>query len=451
MDKVLFRHQNKEASIPLVIPTTVECNTSEDTILANVLHNSKRNLHWVSRTPAHERVAILCGSGPSIGENIRELRRLRGDIFALNNAANWLHKQGLLADYQIIMDAQPRTVELLGPAKIHLLASMVDPALFDACPDAWLWHSTHGDLMVDEVEGFPRRDEDYCLIGSGITVGNTSLPLLYAMGYRKIHIFGMDSCHKGTASHVLHQSINDGDPCTIVEFMGREYVSSFTMKLQADNFMQRAVALRDAGCAITLHGDGYLQDIWRATQAVSTERGKYSVMWSFDQYRAFSPGEVVAEVFVRVADPKPGQTVIDAGCGTGRGGKQIERLSGASVHYVDFAENCGDTKLLPFTLCDMSWDQLPQGDFVFCADVMEHIPPMDVERTMANICAAAPRVFFQISLVPDAMGDLIGAKLHLSVHPAWWWLKRVSDHGKVAFFKDEGETVLIYLDNSRGE
>lgn len=434
--------------MPLVIPAGVECNTSQDKILANVLQNSRRPNKWLGRSPAHGRTAILCGSGPSISDCVRQIRKLRrnphADIFALNNAARWLYDEGFMIDYQVIMDAQPRTADLIGAAETYLFASMVDPSLFDAVPEAILWHSTHGDLMVDEQEGFPKRNEDYCLIGSGITVGNTSLPLLYAMGYRDIHIFGMDSCHRGKHAHVVHQSINDGDPCTVVEFMGREYICSFTMKLQADNFMQRATALKDGGCKIQMHGEGYLQALWRATQGPLDEKTKYEIMWSMPEYRECgSPGEVSAADFVRIARPKLGEVVLDLGCGPGRGGQAIKKLCGCDIVYVDIAKNCAAPQ--PFIECDMSAQELPKGDFGYSADVLEHIPPEHMDMVLSNIARAAPYSFHRISLLDDVKGILIGHKLHLSVHDAKWWMEKLSLFGKVLFFHDFDTVAYFYV------
>ena len=65
----------------------------------------------------------------------------------------------------------------------------------------------------------------------------------------------------------------------------------------------------------------------------------------------------------------------------------------------------------------------PKGRFngVICTDVMEHIPPADVEAVITNIMASGEKVFFQISTLPDSFGELIGMRLHLTVEPHEWW------------------------------
>ena len=450
MDQILLTRHNPGAELPLVISARVECNTSDMQILANVLANSRRDLQWIKRCEPHERVAVICGSGPSIAYCAGDLWRMRDSkahIFALNNAANWLYKaHEIVPDYQVIMDAQPRTTELIGPARTHLFASMVDPALFDMVPNPVLWHSTHGDLMVDEQEGFPQHDDDYCLIGSGITVGNTCLPLVYAMGYRTIHVFGMDSSHRGTQGHVMHQPINDGDPWLTVKLDGREFVCSFTMKLQAINFIPRARQLEAAGCKIHMHGDGYLPTLWRSTERALTEQEKYRQMWSQSEYSITSPGEQIAHRFVQLAQPKPGDVVADLGCGTGRGGWAIKAMTGCSVLYVDFVDHCVHNANGSFVQADLTQPIPLSADISYCCDVMEHIPPEQVDAVLENVCNVAPRAFFQISLIPDDMGELIGQKLHLSVHEADWWLQKLEFYGRILHWEDHGNSAIFYLE-----
>ena len=50
------------------------------------------------------------------------------------------------------------------------------------------------------------------------------------------------------------------------------------------------------------------------------ERNKYERMWSFPQYRGWSPGFDAAPVAYRTMQCKEGETLIDMGCGTGRAG-----------------------------------------------------------------------------------------------------------------------------------
>lgn len=256
--------QNPHASKPLRVPLTVDCNTSEERVLANVLKNSRHIRRWVKTLPPHDGIAVLCGGGPSLGDSLLEIPKLRGKVFACNGAAKYLHDRGIKADYQVIMDAKPETASLVGPAKDHLFASQVDPKCFRKKPSATLWHASYGSVLVDEQDGFPKHGDEYAIIGASISVGNTALILLYALGYRTIHVFGMDSSHRDGSGHAYRQAMNDEDPCTIVEFKDRSYVCSVTMALQAEYFMERARQLKAEGVNLIVHGSGLLPDMFNS-------------------------------------------------------------------------------------------------------------------------------------------------------------------------------------------
>ena len=423
--------RNPDTSMPLTLNIKVICNTTLDEIQSNVITNSTNVKTWIKKCEPNDKTLLICGSGASIAENLDLIRKMKdegAEIWGLNNCSNWLFSKGLECDQQVIMDAQEQTNSLLGMAKGHLFASQVHPSLFELCPDAVLWHATWGNKAVDEFEGFPLHDDEYCLIGSSITVGNTSLVLAYAMGYRNMHLFGYDSSHTGTEGHVVHQAMNDGDPLSIVKFGEREFTSSLTMKLQAENFMERAYALKQGGCEIEVHGDGLLPYMYQSMSKTIDEQTKYEQMWNLPMYRVSSPAERIIDSFLEVFEPK-GQ-IIDYGCGCGRAAVKVAK-TGLNVLLLDFAENSRDEEArgLPFQMQDLSRPIPYKGDYGYCIDVMEHLPPEQVSQTIVNIMNSSPRVFWQISTVTDTMGAIIGQELHLTVMPHSWWKRQFTSMG----------------------
>lgn len=448
-------HQNPGAEMPLVLPLHVICNTSDEEIYANIRVNSRRPGKWQQLIEAHEDVAILCGSGPSLADSlvaVRALQEAGGKVFAMNGAAAYLAAQGIYPDYQVIVDAREETAQLVGPARHHLFASQVHPACFGKALGAIVWH-----LQVGGIEDhFPEYGNDYCLIGGAASVGNCATCLAYSMGYRNLQVFGYDSSYKGDDSHAFHQAMNLGEPCASVRFGDKDYICSLTMKLQAEKFQETARALESYGCAIAVHGEGLLPDMWRAPQEQLAEHEKYERMWQFQDYRQVAPGELVAEQFVTLAGIKPSDVVIDFGCGTGRGAKRVHELTGCSFILVDFTENSLDTAVLD----DTSWytrlrhdlsepfTALTGGGHGFCTDVLEHIPPEQVDAVITNVMGAARRVFFQISLVDDQCGVLIGHPLHLSVHDADWWFSAFRRLGyAVDYVASNDSNAVFYVTN----
>ncbi len=176
------------------------------------------------------------------------------------------------------------------------------------------------------------------------------------------------------------------------------------------------------------------------------EREKYERMWAHSQYREVAPGETTAFLFMDIAKPALGAEVIDFGAGTGRGALMLA-IRGCKVHMLDFADNCLDqdvkdalstqSHVLQFSLHDLNRKPSITSQYGYCTDVMEHIPPENVDRVLKNILRASQHVFFQIACEDDVCGRLIGEPLHLSVHPYAWWLEKLQELGAVVHWSQD--------------
>ena len=184
------------------------------------------------------------------------------------------------------------------------------------------------------------------------------------------------------------------------------------------------------------------------------EAVKYGALWERPEYRAVSPGESLAQLFLSQAHPAPGAEVIDFGCGTGRGGLMLAVLGGMKVAMVDFVRNCLDADIqemlttqahaLRFVKADLEQPLPIAAPYGFCCDVMEHIPEMRVGRVLDNILKAAQHVFFSISTTTDRCGTLIGQDLHLTVHDYHWWLQKFNQRDCVIHWSQEQEGVCFF-------
>jgi hypothetical protein len=416
------------------------CNTNDETLFKNIEINSKRNLPWVKSVPEHDGHAVIVGGGPSLADcldTIKWRQSLGQKIFALNNAGRYLLDRGIEVDYQVIVDARPHNANFTGFGNTGLYASQCDPSVFDMAAlsqDVILWHP-----VIDDWE--PEFEGEYAQIGGGTTVGLSAMCLAYTMGYRKLHLFGYDSSHR-EAGHAYRQPENDKEPECQVSAYGKTWTCSLAMARQAELFPEVANNLIELGCVITMDGDGLLPTAFRHMwSAPISEKDKYQAMWELPSYSTVSPGELIAPLFCAVAKPMPHELVIDFGCGSGKGGKRIKEIANCRVNLVDFAENCCENILI----ADLSKRMSIVGNYGFCADVMEHIPPDQVDDVIKNICDCVDYAFFQISLVPDRMGALIGQTLHLSVHPFEWWKEKLQGYGTLTFSEDHGDSAVFYL------
>lgn len=434
-------------------------NTDDEVIAANIHANSRRNLPWIKSIAQHDGEAVIVGGGPSIIDDVEDIRwraSLGQKVFALNNAAQFLVAHDIYPDYQVIVDARPFNSRFLGYAKHNLLASQCDPVVFDtAGSNTSLWHAADDD--IEKLESlFPDDYPAYAMITGGTTVGLSAMTLVYALGYRKLHLYGYDSSHRSGNRHAYPQPENSSIAECKMTVFGKTFDTSIAMAHQAEVFPQLCDILIDNGCLITVHGDGLIPWIVREMpkhpKEIMTEQEKYQAMWAQDGYRAHSPGEECASLFLNLATPKPESLIYDFGCGTGRAGRRIGWH--CRVVMFDFAENCLDAEIKealddrfvfqPYDLVKSSVVE-PKADYAYCTDVLEHIPPADVDAALNNVCGSAKKAFLQISLVPDNMGVLIGQPLHLSVHSFDWWKDKLQQYGTIEYSENHGHTAIFYL------
>lgn len=450
MAELHIRHRNEGTTQPLIIPVSVLTNTPAEKLFSHIRENSKNCRTWIKQLPAHGGVALLCGSGPSLRHDILDIRTRQADgakVFALNVASRYLNERGILPDYQVMIDAKEESISLIGPAKQHLFGATVDPKCFEVKPDAHLFQmQVDDDDLQNDIDAL--APHEYSMMSTAVSVGLVTMIVAFVLGYRKLHFYGYDSSHENNESHVVRQKMNDVVACMNVTFCGKEYIASLPMKLQAERFMQIANLLKAEGCELNMHGTGLLPDMYRAPDDKLSEKEKYHRMWSMLSYRQDSPAERIVDTILDQL--KPTGRVIDFGCGTGRAGARIA-AKGHDVVLVDFASNCRDEEAagLPFVELDLSEPMPLREEFGYCIDVMEHIPPDQVDDVIRNIMASASKVFFQISTVSDRMGAMIGKSLHLSVHPHKWWREKFAALGFFVSWQEMQDIASSFLVNRK--
>lgn len=247
-----------------------DCNTPDETLFEHARHAITLGLPVVRMEEAHQVPAIMVGGGPSAGDKeqldaIRLLQANGGKIFALNNAAAMLRSQGITPDFQILIDARESNKRFVadGNAEHILIASQCHPTTFEAAMKSPSKVSVYHPLITG-LEAIVGKDQ--CFIGGGTTVGLTGMCLVFAMGYRKYHVFGFDCCNRGQATHAYLQPENEGQETLQVAVNNRVFSASLTMVSQLEKFQVLAPHLTELGCHIELYGDGLLQHVYKTTR-----------------------------------------------------------------------------------------------------------------------------------------------------------------------------------------
>lgn len=416
------------------------CNVDRETIRAQLRVNIERDLPWLDCVPAHGGELAIVAGGPSLAHYWPQIHG-QDAVLSTNGTYGFLLDRGIVPDYWMLLDARLENIDFLRNVSLttqHYLAAQCHPAIYDRLiqQDATvlLYLTTLPDTL--EMTAHIKRTKVQ-LAGVVGTVGTKALAMGFALGYRKFHLYGYDSSY-AESHHAYPQPLNDASQ-TIEVFLGdKRYVTTPSFAHQATEFPGFASEMAQFhGCEITLHCDGLLPDLVAQgneegkTPLKIREQAKYQEMWSHDGYRDFAPGERYADQAIAALGMVPGDSVIDFGCGTGRGAAAL-KSAGMVVTAVDFAGNCLDIEALHLDFRQECLWELPDtliADYGYCTDVMEHIPLEKVDAVLAGIARCCRYgAFFNISTTDDNCGRLVGRKLHMSILTAGAWATALRRH-----------------------
>lgn len=177
----------------------------------------------------------------------------------------------------------------------------------------------------------------------------------------------------------------------------------------------------------------------------ATETRRYELVWdSLPTYGDHSPGMLVLPMFLDlVGTTALPASVVDLGCGSGRVGVALS-AQGFDVTLADLTPQglSPEAKALPFkTVC--VWHGLRRQlgvsylDYVFCVDVLEHVPEALTMLAVDQMLRVAEGgVFLGVALVPDEFGVQVGETLHQTVKRFVWWRDMLRELGTVHDARD---------------
>jgi SAM-dependent methyltransferase len=177
------------------------------------------------------------------------------------------------------------------------------------------------------------------------------------------------------------------------------------------------------------------------------ETQTYTDLFALDAYAAHSPGEQYVPLFLDMAQPRRDHVILDAGCGSGKGAVALKAHGFVDVRCCDLtaAGLVDAAKDLAFYEACLWKDlraQLPylfgrQVDWVYCCDVLEHIPPTFTMLVISRLLEIARKgVFLSIALQPDVFGVWVGKPLHQTVQSFTDWRDQISELGTVTDARD---------------
>jgi hypothetical protein len=260
------------------LPVMKGINVTHDAILENVRSSVQRPLTWFRGAYPHSKTAVMVCGGPSMKNDLKAIRdhkRRGATIFTVNNAHRFLIDNGIMPDAHVMLDARTDNAKFVseGPeCPRYFIASQCAPEVFDALEgrEVTLWHNAIGDGSDLEEIAKPYETDDNPLIPipGGCTVGLRGIWLAFFSGYRKLHIYGMDSSYADDgAHHAYGQPLNDSDEAMEVALNGKRYRCAKWMARQADEFQQTWRDVAEHGMTLFVHGFGLVPDMAKALKA----------------------------------------------------------------------------------------------------------------------------------------------------------------------------------------
>ncbi len=223
----------------------------------------------VRLAPAHKRKAILACYGPSIRKNIGLLKDQSAaddaDVISVSGSHDFLLSHGIVPTYHVECDPRAHkadNIDKAHPDVQYLMGSAVHPVLLDKLDgaDVALWHiatSEHIRKFTQEL-----NEPGKLIITGGASVGLRAVSLLYNMGYREFHIYGMDCsfADEGKEQWAGKHAGRRQDVVQIATVSGELFHTSLVLVSYATEFIEM-IQRMSAGVDIRLYGEGLLQSM----------------------------------------------------------------------------------------------------------------------------------------------------------------------------------------------
>lgn len=232
-------------------PTTP--TVADEVMIENIFSAmSRKGLHPFTVFKPHDRVISIAGGGPSLSDT---MENLTGEIVTMQGAQRYLLDHGIRPYAVGVLDANEHIADQIeaDPKSFYFVASNCHPAVFDKLQNAGC------DIILYHAGGLPGISQllpkDTIIVGGGSTIGLRWINLAYLMGYRTIHLHGLDSNFRGGKSHAYN------DYSAYINF--GEYRTKLDFLQQVEDFRQIRSDFENHGVTFHIHGEGLLQDVAR--------------------------------------------------------------------------------------------------------------------------------------------------------------------------------------------
>lgn len=260
---------------------------SDDDRFEHVKANIAKVKQRMFEVRTHGGTAILACYGPSLLETWGAIRHERNftpgaQLVSMSGTHDFLIERGLRPNLHI--DCDPREhkhkmVTRINRKTEYLIASCVHPSYIDKLvarkANTTLWHLCNGDESMRILQELEPKT---FLVGGGGSVGLRAVCVMYALGFRKFILHGMD-CSFDEKSAATHAGPHGGKPQQLLTVQAGErwFKTSPVLVSYAQQFIDMVKMMMNHPIPserpdFNLHGDGLLQEMLRVGIAAQQKR-----------------------------------------------------------------------------------------------------------------------------------------------------------------------------------
>lgn len=232
-----------------------KCVYEDDQLLDHIKGAMRRKIPHFFPSPHHDHEIVCVGSGPSVRNHVEEIRKLKDGgayVMAIKAAHDFLIGHGIVPHIAIMVDPQPHIIQCFQKKRddvVYFVASQCHPEVFDYFSDSKvvLWH------LLTGKEGEKRAINNEPALGGGSTSGMRAITLSWGMGFRRLHLFGYDSCLSGKELKI-DGTTHDGPPMQLW-ISGKEFLCNPPMAAQVTEF-EKVLNAFMGQMQVKVYGDG---------------------------------------------------------------------------------------------------------------------------------------------------------------------------------------------------
>jgi len=392
----------------------------------------------------------LVNFGPSLNDTWEKVKDFKY-VMSCSGSHKFLVERGIIPTYHIDVDPREHKCLLIGtPQKEteYLIASTCHPKLFDLLADynLKLWHIF--DTTEDGLRLLPRGE--WALTG-GCSVGVRTLTLARFLGFRDLHVFGMDGCIKDNLSHAAEHP-KAPKKWGVFEYNGTNYFTSPPMLAAVKTLWHELDQLKDI--KIEFYGEGLVQAMFKDWKRKENQP---------ETFIAFNRPELISSSYCQLNAQLHADNLA-YGVGGSRHAELVQKMVKKMANESGFVSvldyGCGKgylAKSLPFPIYE--YDPAIPGktesprpaDLVVCTDVLEHIEPDKLHFVLDDLARCVKQSgFFVINTTTSTKVLADGRNSHLIVKDKGWWMEKLLEHFVVAGLNTKGPCIFVIVAPKEG-